>query len=101
MPAGPNWKYEKFEAATADTIFDSPERFDEPPRWGEPHKPRTQTRVRILSVRPAHSGAVGPAGQPATHIITVETESRILDCFIDLRSATLLSAIAEYLPPIV
>jgi hypothetical protein len=88
------------QAATADTIFDSPERFDEPPRWGEPHKPRTQVQARVLSIRNSHAGAVGPAGQPATHVIEIETENSVLDCYIDLRSATLLLAIAEHLPPI-
>jgi hypothetical protein len=87
-------------AATADTIFDSPERFDEPPRWGEPHKPRAQAPARIVSIGRAHDSAAGPAGQSASHVITIETENSILDCFIDLRSATLLLAIAEYLPPI-
>lgn len=73
---------------------------DEPPRWGELNKPRTEIPARILSIGPAHVGAAGPAGQAATHVISIETESSIQNYFIDLRSATLLLAIGEYLNPV-
>ena len=69
------------------------------PPWGERRKVRTQRPARILSIRPAYAGATGPAGQSATHVVSIETEDAILDCFIDLHSATLLLAVAAYLPP--
>jgi hypothetical protein len=72
--------------------------FTEPPRWGEPCKPREQLPARIVSIRPAYAGAVGAAGQAAVCIVTVETENSILECFIDERSAGLLLAVADCLP---
>ena len=70
------------------------------PPWGERRKVRTQRPARILSIRPACAGAVGPAGQSATHVLSIEIEDYILDCFIDAHSAMLLLAVAAYLPPV-
>jgi predicted deacylase len=70
-----------------------------PAPWGSDDKPRRAAPARILSVRPSLPGAPGSAGQPATHIIVVETADAVLDLHLDRRSAALLLAIARYLSP--
>ena len=78
-----------------DTIF------DEAPRWGEPHKPRAQVPARILSMRPVHAGAAGPAGQAASHVVEIETVDNVFSFYVDARSAKFLLAVAKYWHPVV